>query len=74
MPNKTPLTQDQRQELRRLRRDFTLRMLGQNVTFTGYEWLDLLESLKDDSTLATRIRDMLYPLWRRPPHTDHRSD
>lgn len=34
---------------------FTLRMLGEYVTLTGWQWLELLDSLKPDSELHERI-------------------
>jgi hypothetical protein len=39
--------------------ELTLRMLGQNVTLMRCQWLDLLDELRPDSTLAERIRALL---------------
>jgi hypothetical protein len=43
----------------RMRQEFTMRMLGQNVTFTGWQWLELLDELREDSEHAARIRRLL---------------
>lgn len=39
--------------------EFTLRMLGDNVTLMKTQWLELLDELREDSRLASRIREML---------------
>jgi hypothetical protein len=39
--------------------EHTLRMLGDNVTLMRCAWLELLDELRPDSTLASRIRAML---------------
>lgn len=39
--------------------ELTLRMLGDNVSFNRTMWHELLESLKPESDLARRVRDLL---------------
>lgn len=39
--------------------EHTLRMLGENITFTGWQWDELLDELREDSDLARRIRERL---------------
>jgi hypothetical protein len=36
-----------------------LRALGENLSLTRLQWIELLESLRPDSELARRIRDRL---------------
>jgi hypothetical protein len=48
-----------REERKRMSESFTLRMLGEDVTFTGWQWLDLLTDLHPESPLVERIRTML---------------
>lgn len=37
----------------------TLRMMGDNVTLYRSAWMELVDELREDSTLAKRIREML---------------
>jgi hypothetical protein len=39
--------------------EFTLRMLGDNVTLLRCAWLELLDELRPESETAGRIREML---------------
>lgn len=52
--------------------EYTLRMLGDNVTLTRSAWLELLDELRTDSTLAARIRTMLgLPVGKLARHRGH---
>lgn len=42
----------------------TIRMLGQNVTFTYSQWVQLLDELQPGSDTARRVRDLLDVLER----------
>lgn len=42
-----------------LHREHTIRMLGENVTLTGWQWVELLDELRPDSDLARRLRELL---------------
>lgn len=48
-----------KEDRQRMTQEFTLRMLGQYVTFTGWQWLELLDEMREDSEQAERIRRML---------------
>jgi hypothetical protein len=39
--------------------EFTLRMLGQDISLRRYAWLNLLDDLRPESELAGRIRELV---------------
>lgn len=43
----------------RMQDRFTLRMLGENVTFTRSQWIELTDELRPDSDLHRRIEDLI---------------
>lgn len=52
--------------------EHTLRMLGDNVTLMRCAWIELLDELRPDSSLAIRIRTMLgIPVGKLARHCGH---
>jgi hypothetical protein len=43
----------------RMQEEFSMRLLGEYVTFTGWQWLELLDNLKPSTEMSVRIGGLI---------------
>jgi hypothetical protein len=43
----------------RMDEEFSMRLLGEYVTFIGWQWLELLDNLKPGTEMAVRIGELI---------------
>jgi hypothetical protein len=43
----------------RMTEEFTIRLLGEYVTLTGWQWIELLDNLKPDTEMSKRISELI---------------